>query len=148
MSVFSGIFLLIFVVQAIVDYLLFGEQLEEFHSVGEAIIACFMQIFGVFNYTRMYNADKDVAVYNFTFSTLTFCFLGINMYTAIVLRSYNKLRERKMKLGEAMGELVRVRAEENVQLWVNLISCASKRRKNRDNAEEAGEQGAGAAANI
>ena len=50
-------------------------------------------IFGEYFYTTMFKADSQVSAFIFVVFVYIFTFVTINMYIAIVMRTYVKLRE-------------------------------------------------------
>ena len=94
MFVFTMITLSIFIVFVIAVYVSFGEQIYQFHSLAEAFLSCFEMFLGDFYYGRMYKADPKIAAIILFFFCTVMNFMVMNMYTAIVIRTYHKLQAR------------------------------------------------------
>ena len=91
MFVFTMITLLIYLVFVITVYISFGEQVYQFSSLTEALLSCFEMFMGDIYYTRMFLADSKVSAIVLIMFVLVMNFMVLNMYTAIVIRTYNKL---------------------------------------------------------
>lgn len=55
------------------------------------MVACFQMLIGEFPYTAMYKADESIAAIVLIIFVIIMNFMVLNMYTAIVIRTYNKL---------------------------------------------------------
>ena len=69
-------------------------------------------------------------------------FMMMNMYTAIVIRTYNKLQVRQLFLGESMATILAKQAKKKSKHWFNLIACRSPFQKNKnDDADKNARRG-------
>ena len=59
-------------------------------------------------------------------------FMVLNMYTAIVIRTYNKLQARQLFLGESMAQIQAKKAKKKITNCLNLLRCRSTFSQNRD----------------
>jgi len=125
MFVFTTITLLIFFVFVITVYISFGEVVYQFSSVTEAFLTCFEMFLGDIYYTRMFNADPNVSAIILVIFVLIMNFMVLNMYTAIVIRTYNKLQERQLFLGESMAKIQAKKVKKKITNCSNLLRCRS-----------------------
>ena len=61
---------------------------------------------GDYPYDAMYKADPAVAALVLILFVFIMNFMMMNMYTAIVIRTYNKLQARQLFLGESMATIL------------------------------------------
>jgi len=66
----------------------------------------FEMLFGEFPYEEMYEANSTASAAFFFSFVFVFSFFVMNMYTAIIIRTYQKLREQKLALSEAMATIL------------------------------------------
>jgi len=125
MFVFTTITLLIYVVFVITVYISFGEQVYQFSSLAEAFLSCFEMFLGDIYYTRMFEADPQVSAVVLILFVLIMNFMVLNMYTAIVIRTYNKLQARQLFLGESMAKIQAKKAKKKITNCLNLLRCRS-----------------------
>ena len=78
--------------------MLFGYRAGAFSNIPQSASTCLQMIFGEYFYTIMFKADSEVSAFIFVVFVYIFTFVTINMYIAIVMRTYVKLREQKMYL--------------------------------------------------
>ena len=134
--VFTTICLLMFAVFVVIMHVSFGEHNYQFSSVSMSMVACFQMLLGEFPYTEMYLADSKIAAIVLIIFVVIMNFMVLNMYTAIVIRTYNKLQERQLFLGESMAHIVKKHAEKKAIHWKNVICCNSTyKRANNDGAD-------------
>ena len=98
MCCFTTIIMLLFMSFVTTCNMLFGYQAAAFSSIPQSTFTCLQMMFGEYFYTTMYRADSEVSAFIFVVFVYTFTFVTINMYIAIVMRTYLKLREQKMYL--------------------------------------------------
>ena len=88
-------------------------------------------IFGEYFYTTMFKADSQVSAFIFVVFVYIFTFVTINMYIAIVMRTYVKLREQKMYLSQAMARLFWNQTKTNLLNIFNLLFCRNTEPRDR-----------------
>ena len=133
--VFSTICLLMFSVFVVITFVSFGEHNYQFSSISLAMVACFQMLIGEFPYTDMYKADPSIAGIVLVIFVIIMNFMVLNMYTAIVIRTYNKLQERQLFLGESMAHILKKKAEKKARDWKNVFCCNSNFKKGIKDAE-------------
>ena len=133
--VFSTICLLMFSVFVVIVYVSFGEHNYQFSEISMAMVACFQMLLGEFPYTAMYKADSYISGIILVLFVVIMNFMMLNMYTAIVIRTYNKLQERQLFLGESMAHIVKKHAEKKAVYWKNVICCNSTFKKGKSDAD-------------
>ena len=101
--IFTTITFLIFSVFVVIVFVSFGEHNYSFSSTGRSILACFQMFLGEFPYSAMYKSDPSVSAIVLILFVVIMNFMVLNMYTAIVIRTYNKLQARQLFLGESMA---------------------------------------------
>lgn len=69
----------------------------------------------------MYDANPACAAICFVFFVFVFCFLCLNMFTAILIRHYNNLQIKKKLLSEAMAALMATEINKTKKQWTDLI---------------------------
>ena len=97
---------------------------------------------GEYPYDAMYKADGAVAALVLILFVFIMNFMMMNMYTAIVIRTYNKLQARQLFLGESMATILAKQAKKKSKHWINLILCRSPFNKGKnDDADKKGGRG-------
>jgi len=135
--VFTTITSLIFFVFVIIFHISFGEQNYFYSTVPNAFLTCFEMFLGEISYTTMYKADPQVSAALLVLFVVVMNFMAINMYTAIVIRTYNKLQARQMFLGESMAVILRKKAKKKFIYLKNLVMCKSTFNKPKNGQEQA-----------
>lgn len=79
-------------------------------------------VLGQTEYEGMYEANSEVAAIVFVVFVFFFCFFCMFMYTAIITRTYNKIRETKLFISEAMARIIIRESKEKFWQWFNLIT--------------------------
>ena len=74
---------------------------------------------------RLYEADPTVSALILVLFVLIMNFMVLNMYTAIVIRTYNKLQARQLFLGESMARIQAKKAKRKINNCINLLRCRS-----------------------
>ena len=91
----------------------------------ESFLSCFEMFLGDIYYGRMYEADPTVAALILALFVLIMNFMVLNMYTAIVIRTYNKLQERQLFLGGSMAKIQAKKAKKKISNLIKLLLCKS-----------------------
>ena len=140
--VFTTISMLIFCIFVIVVYVSFGEHNYQFSTISTSFLACFKMFLGDYPYDAMYKADPAVAALVLILFVFIMNFMMMNMYTAIVIRTYNKLQARQLFLGESMATILAKQAKKKSKHWINLILCRSPFNKGKnDDADKNARRG-------
>ena len=92
--VFTSISVLLLIVFILIVFISFGEHNYTFSRMNEATVACFQMFLGEFPYKEMYKSDPSVSGIVLVLFVFIMNFMVLNMYTAIVIRTYNKLQAR------------------------------------------------------
>jgi hypothetical protein len=74
-------------------YLSFGHTLAHYKSISDSFITCFAMMIGEFDYGELLEADEAMAYFFFFFYMLFFSFILLNIFIAILERSYTKVKE-------------------------------------------------------
>lgn len=119
---FSTIVSFVFVSTAFAFFMLFGQSLFKFHTMSLAIVSLYQMILGQFEYTSLYDANPHAAGAVFTIFVFFFIGFVIPMYTAIIIRNYNRLMLRKSLLSAGMARIVYQNAEQNLSNYFNLLT--------------------------
>ena len=82
-----------------------------------------MHLVGQYDYSGMYEADPNTSAIIFLLSVVFFTYFVMNMYTAIVVRTYNKLRESKFFLAEAMARILLKDLKDYLDKWYRFFIC-------------------------
>ena len=93
--------------------------------MNEATVACFQMFLGEFPYKEMYKSDPSVSGIVLVLFVFIMNFMVLNMYTAIVIRTYNKLQARQLFLGESMALILTRHAKKRTKRWINFFCCKS-----------------------
>lgn len=64
---------------------------------------------------------SQIGLVVYAFFAFFFVLYVIGMYTAIIVRTYVKLKERKMLISEAMSRLIFDETLNGFHMWVNLF---------------------------
>ena len=91
MITFSTICWLLFSVFTTICFVSFGEHSVRFNTLMNSYITVFQMFLGELPYSEMYHADPVVSAMVLVAFVVLMNFLILNMYTAIVIRTYNKL---------------------------------------------------------
>mmetsp|Transcript_99554 Transcript_99554/g.136800 ORF Transcript_99554/g.136800 Transcript_99554/m.136800 type:complete len:141 (+) Transcript_99554:474-896(+) len=86
-----------------IGYSVFGAQTNLFQNMALSILTLLEMMNGFFYYDEMYEANPQISAVYFLIFVLYFCVFVRSMYTAIVIRNYNRLRQRKLLITEAMA---------------------------------------------
>ena len=121
--VFTTIFLLIFYVFVVLCHVSFGYQAFAFHDRAISIITCFTMMLGEYPYTAMFKANPQVSAITLLLFVFIINFMIINMYSAIVIRTYNKLQARQLFLGESMAKMLEKDTKKRLNRCYDLITC-------------------------
>ena len=111
--------------------MLFGYRAGAFSNIPQSASTCLQMIFGEYFYTIMFKADSEVSAFIFVVFVYIFTFVTINMYIAIVMRTYVKLREQKMYLSQAMARLFWNQTKTNLLNIFNLLFCRNTEPRDR-----------------
>jgi len=114
---------------------LFGSREFLFHTLSQSFMTNIQMMLGVFPYQEMYNANYKVAAVIFLFCVFFFVFFVMSMYTAIMIRTYNKLRPKKFFVSEAIARILWKDTREQAKNLLNLIFCRNER-GNRPNGAD------------
>ena len=129
---FSSICWLLYSVFVLIVYISFGDKTYVFSTISNSFITVFQMFLGEFPYTAMYNADPVISAFVLFSFVVLMNFLVINMYTAIVIRTYNKLQGRMLFLGESMARILTKHGKKKAKNLMNLICCRSNIKKPKD----------------
>lgn len=80
-------------------------------------------------YAAMYQADPAVSALVLITFVVSMNFLILNMYTAIVIRTYNKLQARMLFLGESMARILAKHGKKKAKNLMNLVCCRRTNKK-------------------
>uniref|UniRef100_UPI00398F7AA6 polycystin-2-like protein 1 n=1 Tax=Pristiophorus japonicus TaxID=55135 RepID=UPI00398F7AA6 len=92
---FAIMFFIVFFAYAQLGYLIFGTQVERFHTFGECIFSQFRIILGDFNFDEIEAANQILGpIY---FITFVFClfFVLLNVFLAIINDTYSEVKDDK-----------------------------------------------------
>ena len=84
-------------------------------------------LFGRDLYYKLYRSNSESAIYFFIFYSIVFYFIILNVYAAIVMRTYDNLRQKKQLMTEAMADIFAKQAEEQSNKVRNIIFCSMDR---------------------
>lgn len=128
---FTTICVMFFCVFVVISYISFGEQVYGFKSITDCVMTVYKMFLGEFAYSSMYDADPQVSAVVFALFIFIMNWLIINMYTAIVIRTYNKLQARMLFLGESVAVLIGKRTKKRFRNYFNLLCCRSTFKKQK-----------------
>ena len=84
----------------------------------------------------MYETDPNTSAIIFLLSVVFFTYFVMNMYTAIVVRTYNKLRESKFFLAEAMARILLKDSKDYLDKWARFFICRRTPKPTRKDRED------------
>jgi hypothetical protein len=93
------------VTSSVGSYLVFGAQMEEYDSFLGSIITNVRLALGDGNYSAMNKANPDISAPFFYAFIFWFSYFAMNMYQAILIRTYGELRSRRLLISEAMARI-------------------------------------------
>ncbi len=125
---------------------MFGYYSGSYSAVGTSIMAMFVKIVGKVNYSEMYDANPSMAPMILFPFAIVFFFVLLNMFVAIVMSSYEILRNSTQLKTEANARI----AEEEGATWtkklMNFVFCTAP--ESKDDQKEDEEDGRGTFALI
>jgi hypothetical protein len=74
-------------------YIAFGPHSDRFSTISKSLITCFEMLIGEFDYANMKDANPDIAPFFFVFYLLLFVFIMLNIFIAILERSYSIVKQ-------------------------------------------------------
>ena len=80
-------------------------------------------MFGRDLFPELRRSNADAAIVFFILYAITFYFVILNVYAAIVMRTYDNLRQKKQLLTEAMADIFAKQAREQSNRLQNFICC-------------------------
>jgi hypothetical protein len=101
--------------------ILFGQTSESYAFPSYATMTLFRMVFGEFDYKHLeadtsYKSKLVAALFFFPFM-LVFFFIVMNMFAAIVMRTYDNLRVKRQLVTEAMAMLMHEENEKSRRIW-------------------------------
>lgn len=126
---FTAIYTLFFSVFIVICFISFGEHTFGMSSITLSATTVYQMFLGEFPYTTMFNADSQVSALVLFIFVFSMNLLIMNMYTAIVIRQYNKLQARMLFLGESVAVIIAKRTKKRVKNYVNFLCCRSTFKK-------------------
>lgn len=112
----------------VVCFCLFGPNVSFFRTQPEAAVSLLQMVFGRNVYERFQDAYPDSALTFFLLFSILFYFVILNVYAAIVMRTYDNLRQKKQLLTEAMAEIFAKQAEEHTNTFWAIIFCKAQKK--------------------
>lgn len=103
---FSVMSLAIALAFAVVAYSLFGPHSEVFSTMNGASLSLLKMAFGRDYFKDFDESNSDISIPFFVIYSFIFYFVILNVYAAIVMRTYDNLRQKKQLLTEAMADIV------------------------------------------
>lgn len=126
----------------VICFCLFGPNVSFFRTQPEAAVSLLQMVFGRNVYDHFKDAYPDSALVFFMLFSILFYFVILNVYAAIVMRTYDNLRQRKQLLTEAMADIFAKQAEEHTNTFWAIIFCKVERKSTVDSDDEdAGPEG-------
>jgi ABC-type transporter lipoprotein component MlaA len=104
----------------------FGKYEVRFNTVVDGIMTLFQMMFGKFFYGEMEQANVTLAPVFFYPFIVTFNFIVLSFFSAIIMRTYDNLRQRKQLVTEAMAMILTKETQKQKAIWINLICCRIK----------------------
>ena len=89
----------------VICFCLFGPNVSFFKTQPDSAISLLQLVFGRNLYTYFKDLDHTTAMIFFLMFSILFYFVILNVYAAIVMRTYDNLRQKKQLLTEAMAEI-------------------------------------------
>jgi len=86
--------------------LLYGDRMEVFKTLSSSLITNFQMFFGEVPYEEMYKVNSVASAVHFVSFVFVFFFFVMNIYTAIIVQTYQKLRRKKFLLSAAMWRII------------------------------------------
>ena len=109
----------------IICYCLFGPNELRFYSQAEAAMSILQMLFGRDLFPELRRSNAEAAIVFFILYAITFYFVILNVYAAIVMRTYDNLRQKKQLLTEAMADIFAKQAREHTNRVRNFICCGT-----------------------
>jgi hypothetical protein len=91
----------------VTGYLLFGEQVTNWSTVGKATASCFLMLFGKFTYNDFHNAAPYSAIVWFCSFYILAVFLLLSIMTAAILHHYLTVRSEVGEVGISIVQQLR-----------------------------------------
>lgn len=120
----------------IICYCLFGPNELRFYSQAEAAMSILQMLFGRDLFPELRRSNAEAAIVFFILYAITFYFVILNVYAAIVMRTYDNLRQKKQLLTEAMADIFAKQAREHTNRVRNFICCGMGSAQVEDSDED------------
>lgn len=79
--------------------------------------------FGKFQYNKMEQANQTLVPFFYFPYIIVFFFIVMSFFTAIIMNTYDQLRQRKQLVTDAMAGLLAYETRKQKTIWMNLIFC-------------------------
>ena len=121
---FSIMMLSVLMACVVITYCIFGPNSPKFESQPQSAITLLRMMFGLDVYVAdIHNANPSSALWFYVFYCIIFYFVIVNLYAAIVMRTYDNLRQKKQLVTEAMALIETARVEEHSRTFWSIIFC-------------------------
>jgi len=80
-------------------------------------------MFGFDMFPDLSQANQNISIVFFVIFAVVFYFVVLNVYAAIVMRTYDNLRLKKQLLSEAMADILAKEAEDHSKRFWNILFC-------------------------
>ena len=107
----------------VICFCLFGPNIGLFSTQPESAVTLLQMLFGRHVYENVKERYPESAVFVFMMLSVLFYFVVLNIYAAIVMRTYDNLRQKKQLLTEAMADMIAQQAEEHTKTFWAIILC-------------------------
>ena len=117
---------------AMIAYCIFGENSSFFDTIQSSFVSVIRMIFGYDMFSEFDGQNPSAALPFFLVFAILFYFVILNVYAAIVIRTYDNLRQNKQLLTEALADIFEKQALEHTETFWNIIFCRIPQRQNEE----------------
>ena len=84
-------------------------------------------LFGRDMFSKLHYSNGEASLTFFVCFSILFYFIILNVYAAIVMRTYDNLRQKKQLMTEALAEIYTKQAQDHTKWMWNIICCRMER---------------------
>ena len=118
---FTAVTMFIMVAVSLGYHMIFGYNQKDYSTSLESMYQQYFLMIGNKELPNMVKNRSQIGLVVYAFFAFFFVLYVIGMYTAIIVRTYVKLKERKMLISEAMSRLIFDETLNGFHMWVNLF---------------------------
>ena len=109
------------IVFSFASYLVFGNHMLGYTRLDLSLLWNYKLILGDLDYEQMNRANSSMSAPYFYAFVFLFCYLFFNIFKAILIQTYNELRNRRLLVSEALVQITFDEFKDYVSRVYNLV---------------------------